>query len=216
MTQQRSSLSISVRRYFVDKFFFSHTNLFTSGARVLDIGGKKESKRGYFDINQYGAKVKYVNIDSSTNPDIISDASHIPVSENSYDIIIMGELLEHVPEPLEVLKEVRRILCPSGKALVTVPFLYPIHADPYDYGRFTEHYWREKTKIIGFSEIKIESQGALFAVMALAVQHLFLARKVSWRPIQIPLVSFLMWLDKKTTSPLLKAWTTGYGFVLTK
>jgi hypothetical protein len=53
-------------------------------------------------------------------------------------------------------------------------------------------------------------------VMALMVQHIFLAKKISWRPIQIPLIKFLMWLDSKAEAPLLTAWTTGYGLILEK
>jgi len=216
MSGKRSSLSISVRRHFVDKFFFSHKDLLTPGMRVLDIGGKKSNKRGLFDIDRYEVEVKYVNIDRTTNPDIICDASHIPLPDNSYDVIIMGELLEHIPEPLEAMTETYRILRPGGTALVTVPFLYPIHADPKDYSRYTGYFWQERAGKIGFKDIKIEQQGNIFAVLALAVQHLFLAKKTSWRPVQYMLLSVFMWFDKRTSSPLLKSWTTGYGLVLTK
>ncbi|MFZ3020310.1 MAG: class I SAM-dependent methyltransferase [Minisyncoccia bacterium] len=212
----RTSLSISVRRHFVDNFFFSHKNLFTKNKLVLDIGGKKTNKRGLFDIGQSSANVKYVNIDRTSDPDIVSDASNIPLPDNSFDIVIMGELLEHVPEPKSVLNEAYRLLHSGGIALITVPFLYPVHADPYDFGRYTDYFWQESLKKIGFKNLKVERQGTIFAVMALIVQHLFRAKKRSWRPIQTLLVSFLMWLDKKTTNPLLRAWTTGYGIVVYK
>ncbi len=216
MKAKRTSLSISVRRHFVDNFFFSHEDLFTSGTNILDIGGKKENKRGLFDISRYGVEVKYVNIDQSTNPDIISDASTIPIPDNSYDLILMGELLEHVPNPLVVLREAYRLLRSGGILLATVPFMYPVHADPYDFGRYTDYFWQDAAAKTGFKNVKVERQGTLFAVMALAVQHLFLAKKRSLRPIQTPLVSFLMWLDKHTKTPALQAWTTGYGLTLYK
>ncbi len=216
MSKERTSLSISVRRHFVDSFFFSQKELFTAGKTVLDIGGKKKNKRGLFDIGRYPVSVRYVNIDRTTEPDIVSDASLIPLPDNSFDIVIMGELLEHVPEPLLVLKEACRLLRSGGKALITVPFLYPVHADPYDYGRYTEYFWQQSAEKLGFKGIEIEKQGAIFAILALMIQHLFRAKGKTWRPIQTPLIKFFMWIDKKTSSPLLRAWTTGYGIVMEK
>jgi len=216
MINSRTSLSISVRRHFVDGFFFSHSHLIQNNSKVIDIGGKKYSKRGLFDIDSLSKDVTYVNIEKSTHPDIVADAKNIPVADNAYDIIIMGELLEHVEDPLDVIREAHRILKPDGKALATVPFMVGIHGDPTDYGRYTDTFLKEVTEKAGFYKFEIESQGTIFAVMALMIQHIFIAKKVSWRPIQIPLISFLMWLDKKTTTPLLRAWTTGYGIILTK
>jgi SAM-dependent methyltransferase len=212
----RTSLSTSVRRHFVDSFFSSHSEFFKSGVEVIDIGGKKANKRGLFDIGRYGAKVTYVNIEKKDEPDILADASNIPVADDSYDIAIAGELLEHVPDPIIVLQEARRVLKLGGKLIATVPFLYPIHADPYDFGRYTDYYWEKAAEKAGFKDVKIERHGGMFAVLALMVQHFFRAKDISWRPIQIPLARFFMWLDSRTSTPFLKSWTTGYGLVFTK
>jgi SAM-dependent methyltransferase len=216
MSHSRTSLSISVRRHFVDQFFFFHSDLFGRGLKIIDIGGKKGNKRGLFDIGRYDAEVTYVNIEKKDDPDILADASNIPVPDDSYDIAIAGELLEHVPDPILVLKEAHRLLKPGGKLIATVPFLYPIHADPHDFGRYTENFWENASMKTGFKDVKVERQGALSAVMALALQHFFIAKKISLRPIQIPLVYLLMWLDKRTTNPRLRAWTTGYGLIFHK
>lgn len=214
MKRLRSSISISVRRHFVDKFFLTHAQSFKD-KKIIDIGGKKEKKRGLFDISDYTSQVTYVNIDKSTDPDIVADATRIPLPSEACEVIIMGEILEHIPHPELVLKEAYRLLHSGGKVFVTVPFMYPIHADPYDYGRYTDYYWKEKARELGFT-IEIERQGGMFAILALAVQHYFRAHNRSIRPVQIPLVKLFMWLDKKTTKPLLLDWTTGFGLVFTK
>lgn len=215
MSKERNSLSVSVRRHFVDRFFFSHAELLR-GKEVLDIGGKKENKRGFFDASRYAAKITYVNIDRSTEPDIVCDAASVPFPQDSCDIVILGETLEHVPDPKAVLTEARRLLRPGGTVLASVPFMFPVHADPYDFGRYTEYYWEQTADKIGFKDARIERHGGMFAIAGLMVQHFFRAKKVSWRPIQLPLVKFFMWLDRRTEAPLLKAWTTGYGLIFTK
>ncbi|HEY4490296.1 MAG TPA: class I SAM-dependent methyltransferase [Candidatus Paceibacterota bacterium] len=210
----KTSLSTSVRRYFIDQFFFSKRNLING--KVIDIGGKKIKKRGLFDISEFSKDITYVNIEKNDKPDILADASSIPLPNESFDTAIMGELLEHVPDPLAVLKEAYRLLKPNGIVLATVPFMYPIHADPFDYGRYTESFWKRAKDLVGFKKIEIEKQGSMFAVLALMVQHFFQSKNISWRPIQFPLIKFLMWLDTKTHANLLLAWTTGYGFIMTK
>lgn len=204
-----------MRRHFVDSFFFTNSELLKD-KKVLDIGGKKAKKRGLFDVGAYSADVAYVNIDKTTEPDIVSDAASIPLPNDSFDAVIMGELLEHVPHPEAVLQEAYRLLAPGGRALATVPFMVGVHGDPYDYRRFTHTALQRMAEEAGFREAEIERQGAIFAVLALMIQHIFLSKGVSWRPIQIPLIKLLMWLDSKTTAPLLTAWTTGYGIILTK
>jgi len=226
MRKQRTSLSFSVRRHFIDEFFFAKRGFINKTSQIIDIGGKRDKKRGLFNIDSYGAKVIYVNLDPRSKPDIVADASNIPLADESCDIAIMGELLEHVAEPMEVLKEANRLLKKGGVLLATTPFMYPIHADPYDFGRYTENYWLEAALKTGFSKAEIEKQGTIFAVLALAMQHLFLApttssigiifKKIIRRIFENPFLKILMWLDKKCKAESLQAWTTGYGLTFLK
>lgn len=213
-TNKPTSISTSVRRYLIDEFFYAHSKLIQG--KVIDIGGKKKNKRGLFDIGKFNPDVTYVNIDKTTEPDIEADAANIPLPDNSFDTAIIAELLEHVPNPQDVLKEAYRLLKVNGRAIVTVPFMIGIHGDPQDFSRYTPEHLRLLANQSGFNVEKLVQHGNIFAVFALMIQHLFFAKKVSWRPIQIPAVRFLMWLDRRTTTPLLTAWTTGYGIVLRK
>jgi len=161
-----SDVNYSVRRYFVDRFFIENIHRFRRGARVLDIGGKKTKKRGVFDIGKYPVRVEYANIDASTEPDYLCDATAIPAEDGSFDGAILAEVLEHVREPKAVLAESFRVLKPGGKLLITVPFMFHVHADPADYGRYTEYYLRETFSEIGFRNIEIEKQGGYYCVLA--------------------------------------------------
>lgn len=156
----------SLRRYFVDKFFFENIDCFSQGARVLDIGGKKINKRGEFDIDKHLPEVEFANIDASTDPDYLCDAAKIPVADGSFDGVILAEVLEHVREPETVLAECFRVLKTGGKLLITAPFMYHVHADPQDYGRYTEHYYREVLRELGFRDVRINKQGGYYCVLA--------------------------------------------------
>ena len=43
------------------------------------------------------------------------------LEDNSYDVVISFQVIEHVKKDLEYLKEIYRVLKPGGKALVTTP-----------------------------------------------------------------------------------------------
>jgi SAM-dependent methyltransferase len=51
--------------------------------------------------------------------------------------VIATALLEHVPYPRLVVREIHRVLRPQGLVFIEVPFLEGFHADPDDYQRFT-------------------------------------------------------------------------------
>ena len=55
---------------------------------------------------------------------IKGDISHIDVPSNSVDIVISRAVLEHVPTPAYIFKEINRILKPSGSFIFLVPNLY--------------------------------------------------------------------------------------------
>jgi len=57
--------------------------------------------------------------------DFASDASALPVADKSVDMVLSLELLEHVPDPTAVLREIARILKPGGTAMVSVPSAVP-------------------------------------------------------------------------------------------
>lgn len=160
-----SRLDYSLRRYYVDEFHSRHIPTFSNQSLVLDLGGNKVDKRGEFNITDFDLRVIYANLSIEKLPDIQCYAEAVPFKSKTFDSIICAELLEHVPDPRLVLQEVYRILKPGGVLLITVPFLYHIHADPYDYGRYTNHYWRENLMRMGFQNIQIEKQGLFWSVI---------------------------------------------------
>jgi len=215
----------SIRRYFVDKFFIENISRFSDDAKILDIGGKKEKKRGMFNIAEYPLKVKYVNIDESTNPDYLCDAARIPVENDSFDGVILAEVLEHIKEPKAVLAESFRVLKSGGKLLVTVPFMFHVHADPCDYGRYTEHYFREVLQEIGFQDVKIEKQGLFFGVLVNMIKF-WVEEVINRNNTKKSIKYFYFWLVKKSfkwddkkfvkNSNVLCNYTTGYGIICAK
>lgn len=227
---KNQALSYSVRRYFVDEFYFRHASWLPTGGLVLDLGGHKRGKRGEFDISRYDLKVLYANLSPSKGTDVEADALHVPFASGSFDVVICAELLEHVRHPDAVLHEAFRLLRREGKLLVTVPFLFRIHADPYDFGRYTDYYWRQLLEEIGFGDIVIERQGLFYSVLVnfgkqyanqLLTFRLFgrVTRLLTSRLLISPLQRWALRHEQNPsvqTNSFLSSFTTGFGIVAVK
>ena len=62
----------------------------------------------------------------------------LPIESDSFDTVLLMDVLEHVARPSELIAEISRVLRPGGKLIVGVPFFYWLHEQPYDYFRYTE------------------------------------------------------------------------------
>ena len=88
--------------------------------------------------------------------DVVADAEALTdtIPPGSYDYVVSTSMLEHTPHPWKVLDEVYKVLRPGGILYVSVPWMYPLHAEPNDYWRFSVpclHIDRANRKLLSIS-----------------------------------------------------------------
>lgn len=99
----------------------------------------------------------------------------LPFPDGRFDTVILSDVLEHVPEPAALWREIARILADGGKLLLNVPFLYGVHEQPHDYYRYTEFALRRHAAAAGLQILVLEPVGGAPEVLAdLAAKTLFL------------------------------------------
>ena len=92
---------------------------------LLEISGDTKEWHKYFS-----------NILLTAYPEV--DAHDMPYDDESFDCVVLNQVLEHVRKPWVVIKEVHRVLRTGGIAIVSSPFFYQVHKHPEDLWRFTD------------------------------------------------------------------------------
>jgi SAM-dependent methyltransferase len=69
--------------------------------------------------------------------DIVCDLSALPFKPNSVDAYVSRSVLEHVPNPSGIVAHFHRCTKVGGLGLHLIPFLFPFHASPSDFQRYT-------------------------------------------------------------------------------
>lgn len=229
--QQVNDISYTLRRHYVDMF---HSEVFNSGdvckGLILDLGGNKKSKRGLFDISCYEGSVIYANLSDAKSPDVVTDAECLSFKSGTFDSAICSELLEHVYDPRKVIEEVATALKPGGRIIICAPFMVGIHGDPYDYGRYTDSFWRQILCETGFTDISIEAQGSFYSVIYDMLRSRIYGATAHWGPerkISISIIGGILGAFKVMALELDVKWmaktgagtpriTTGFGIKATK
>ena len=103
------------------------------GARLLDIGAKwgglGQYARGLgLEIDYTGLELSEENVRKAAEFGLdvrLADVSQpLPSPDCEYDCVVCLELLEHLTAPVALLSEIRRILKPDGRAVLSVPNPY--------------------------------------------------------------------------------------------
>lgn len=121
---------------------------------VLDIGCSTRWVEGYLPrgSNYIGLDYPQTGIAMyGSRPDIFADASNLPFADESVNTVVIFETLEHIARPVDAISEIFRVLTPGGYLLLTVPFLYPLHDEPFDFTRYTCHGLRKELERVGFN-----------------------------------------------------------------
>jgi SAM-dependent methyltransferase/uncharacterized protein YbaR (Trm112 family) len=103
---------------------------------------------------------------------VLFDAHDIPFEDTSFDGVIIQAVLEHVVDPYRCCEEIHRVLKDGGLVYAETPFIQQVHANRYDFTRFTHLGHRRLFR--RFTEI--DSGAACGPGMALAWSYQYFLR----------------------------------------
>ncbi len=194
--------------------------------RLLDLGcGNKPYKEWYAPLTE--SSIGCDAIQSSENVvDTICLASELPYQNESFDTVFSTQVLEHVFEQQQMINEAARVLKKNGYIILSVPFTWELHEEPYDFFRLTRHGLKEMFEKTGFEIEYIKANGGKWAAMfqmvintiystfkyktvkAKLLKILFLELKLTWFINQLAI-----WVDNRHFD---EVWTLNYLIVAKK
>ena len=139
-----------------------------AGSKLLDAGAGSQQYRKYAQHLEYVSQDfnKYVQdsvpgfATSTENyvygaTDIVGDIWDIDAPGGEFDAVLCTEVFEHIPYPIETVKELARVLKPGGVLILTTPSNCLRHFDPYFFSSGFSDRWFER--ILPESELTIRS-----------------------------------------------------------
>lgn len=131
----------------------------------------------YISIFNWYSEYIWTDIIPGQYVDIVCDSSNLPFNDNYFDYIICNQTLEHTREIDKAISEIKRVLKINWEAIISVPFLFPEHACPWDFFRFTRFGLQEKFK--DFEIISITNDTGYFTTLGLFINILFTYWEIS-------------------------------------
>jgi hypothetical protein len=80
--------------------------------------------------------------------------------------VLSTQVLEHVAEPSAVAAELYRVLVPEGRLYMTVPLVWELHEQPFDFYRYTPSGLEHLLRKAGFAGIKVRPRNDCFSTLA--------------------------------------------------
>lgn len=122
--------------------------------RVLDVG----AGRGSFVLEARRNGLQALALDMQPEagalwqrlgvPGAVGDGRAIPFRDASFDAVRLKEIIEHVQDPLTLVREAKRVLKPGGIFIAHVP---TPHSQLYPVGNF----WNDYTHVRPFSRVAL-------------------------------------------------------------
>ena len=108
------------------------------GVKILDVGSQGKNLPRTFPKN---SELLTFDIDPKSEADFLGDICESNVDiipDNSFDVVLLTDVLEHVCQPFTAIEEVTRILKPNSLVFFSSPLNCRIHGPVPDCWRFTE------------------------------------------------------------------------------
>lgn len=164
---------------FINPFYFARKGLYKNISElmnnidgdVLDIGCGQKPYENLCKCDKYiGLELDTLENRNYKKADYFYDGKSFPFENCSFDSIILNQVFEHVFNPDIFLKEINRVIKISGRFLISVPFVWSEHEQPFDFARYSSFGIKSLLERHGFEIVEyrksVNNLGAIFQLLS--------------------------------------------------
>ncbi len=168
-------------RNLLSQKLFSDLQIYGNGD-VLDMGGGSF----YKDVLRRGIKFSsWTTVDPSIGRSsvvqqyprvelICADGCCVPLPDESFDLVLSIQVLEHVYDPALMLSECARLCRTGGRIILLIPQTSNIHMIPFHYYNFTRFWIQKALDSAGFTIDTLEPRGGAWFTIASRLFYMIL------------------------------------------
>lgn len=139
---------------------------------VLDVGGRDYylRVRGRVAIESWtcleydGTKLLQLNDPNYTC--VQGDGCAMTFDSDSFDTVINMQVLEHVFEPIKMVREIARVLKPGGHGVLIIPQTIDLHMAPAHFQNFTRYWIVEAMREANLEIVELIPMGGVWKTLA--------------------------------------------------
>ena len=191
-----------------------------ANSRMLIVGAGE--KISYYKNKFSNCEVITSDVHNEFNPDYIFDGHFIPFVDNSFDVVLAAQVIEHTINPWKFCQELQRVTKLGGFLQIEAPQNFPYHAEPYDFFRFT--YTGMRSLFTQCEVLKVEITEGNASMVAVTISNYLInisSSKIirsSWLLLTRILFGWMKYLDKLQQMPNRRtvSMPKGYAFTFKK
>jgi SAM-dependent methyltransferase len=210
-----------------DDFVVGELKKLTLGTHLLDAGCGSQRYRSHCDHLVYKSQ-DFGKVGADQKPglaaangyqygqlDYVGDIWAIDERDCSFDAILCTEVLEHVPFPIETIREFYRLLKPGGRLILTAPSNCLRHMDPYFfYSGFSDRFFEKILYDAGFSVENLQAVGDYYRWMAVELARTATSHSILVKLLLLP--AFFYYFFKRPTPVSVNTLCVGYHITAVK
>lgn len=210
-----------------DAFVKEQLAFLAKGSTLLDAGAGSQQFKKYAehldyvsqDFNSYKSDEtkSFSGLETTYEygkTDIVGNIWEIDVAGETFDAVLCTEVLEHVPYPIETVKELGRVTKPGGRLILTAPSNCLRHFDPFFFSSgYSDRWYETILPEAGFQIESITPVGDYFSWMKVEVFRTITIRPASALFLLPALVYFKL---RRKNAESVASLCMGYHVVATK